>query len=174
MKLGEFVELCKGDIDAARGRSGPFGTVSTVIFRLGQFTHGGGLIQSVLKLPYKVLDTVWLRLLMGAELPASLSCGPRLVLCHGARGIIVNPRTKLGSDVTILHQVTIGNAAPSWECPTIGDGVFIGAKSSIIGKVSVGDGSTVGAHALVTKDVPASHVARGVPAINVPAKTPSL
>lgn len=103
---------------------------------------------------------------MGAELPATIECGGGLALCHGGRGVIVNPRSRIGSNVTLLHDVTLGNASPRQEAPTIGDGVFIGTKASIIGGVTVGDGARVGAHALVTKDVPPGATARGVPARN--------
>ncbi len=46
----------------------------------------------------------------------------------------------------------------------IGRNVFLGQRSVILGGVTIGDGATVGAHAVVTRDVPAGAVVGGVPA----------
>jgi serine O-acetyltransferase len=46
----------------------------------------------------------------------------------------------------------------------IGDGVYVGANASVIGDVTVGAGAVAGAHALVTRSIPAGMLAVGVPA----------
>lgn len=53
---------------------------------------------------------------------------------------------------------------------TVADGVFLGAKCTILGNILVGEGATVAANALVTKPVPPKHTAIGMPAKNVPPK----
>lgn len=62
----------------------------------------------------------------------------------------------MGADCTIFHQVTLGvNGRKSLEVgPALGDRVSIGAGAKIIGPVKIGDDVTVGANAVVTKDVP--------------------
>ena len=50
------------------------------------------------------------------------------------------------------------------ELITIGDRVFLGQRSVVLGGVSIGDGATVGAHAVVTRDVAAGQTVVGVPA----------
>lgn len=84
----------------------------------------------------------------------------------------------IGSDVSIAHGVTILSETHNFEdtqkkindqglrmCPSkIGDNVWIGAKATILGGVTVGDGAVVGAGSVVTRDVPENAVSVGVPA----------
>ncbi|WP_333840209.1 DapH/DapD/GlmU-related protein [Pelomicrobium sp.] len=70
-------------------------------------------------------------------------------------GIVIHSKAVIGKRVTIMQQVTIGgknldeNAAPVIE-----DDVYIGAGARILGGVRIGRGATVGANAVVTRDVP--------------------
>lgn len=135
------------------------------VFRLGQYSHRGrGPLAALARLVHGPLDLVYVKLLIGADLPPSVSCGPRLALPHGGRGVFIHPLATIGADVTIAQQVTIGNVRGEPAAPRIGVGVTIGVKASVLGAVSVGDRSIVGAHAAVTKDVPAGMVAVGIPA----------
>jgi acetyltransferase-like isoleucine patch superfamily enzyme len=47
---------------------------------------------------------------------------------------------------------------------TIGHGVWIGAKATVVKGVTVGDDAVIGAGAVVTRDVPSRAIALGVPA----------
>lgn len=71
-------------------------------------------------------------------------------------GIIISPVAKVGADCTIFHQVTLGvNGRKSLGVgPTLGDRVSIGTGAKIIGPVRIGDDVTIGANAVVTKDIP--------------------
>lgn len=71
-------------------------------------------------------------------------------------GIIISPVAKVGADCTIFHQVTLGvNGRKSLGAgPTLGDRVSIGTGAKIIGPVRIGDDVTIGANAVVTKDIP--------------------
>lgn len=82
--------------------------------------------------------------------------------CHNGFGVVINPRTEFGKKVTIQHGVTIGEIGDA--VPIIGNNVYIGAKSTIIGGVKIGDNAKIGAGALVLKDVPEGCTAVGVPA----------
>lgn len=71
-------------------------------------------------------------------------------------GIVVNRNARIGEGVRIYHQVTIGadfDHGPG-EAPVIGDRTRIGAGAKIIGNIRVGSNVTIGANAVVTKDVP--------------------
>ena len=71
-------------------------------------------------------------------------------------GIVVNHNARVGEDARIYQQVTIGDDfehGPG-ESPVIGDHVRIGAGAKIIGNIRVGNNVTIGANAVVTRDVP--------------------
>ena len=70
-------------------------------------------------------------------------------------GIIIERGTVVGSRVTIMEQVSLGRkTAADPGVPVIEDNVTIGAGARVLGAVRVGRGATVGANAVVTRDVP--------------------
>lgn len=78
-------------------------------------------------------------------------------------GIVINSRAKIGKNVHIRNNVTIGGKSGD-GVPTIEDDVEIGAGAVIIGKVTVGEGAIIGANATVVSDIPPHTVAVGNPA----------
>ena len=89
---------------------------------------------------------------LGCEIGMAL---PKTVFLPHPQGIVIHSQTQIGRDVVIGHQVTLGGRGVSPGAPIIEDGVYIGAGAKILGRVTVGRGVTVGANAVVTKDVPA-------------------
>jgi putative colanic acid biosynthesis acetyltransferase WcaB len=98
----------------------------------------------------------------GAELSPQTSIGPGLVLMH-AKQILVDPEATIGANCTILHGCTIGKG-PRPGTVTIGDDVFIGCYSTLLGAITIGDSAEIAANTLVLADVPAQRLAIGVPA----------
>lgn len=82
---------------------------------------------------------------------------------HGFYGIFISNGAKLGRDVVIFQQVTIGSNtlidSPKAGSPTIGDNVYIGAGAKIIGNVSIGNNCRIGANAIVYQDMPPNSLA---------------
>lgn len=82
----------------------------------------------------------------------------------------------IGSDVMLSRGVMIYSHGHRLDDPrhrsgsafaksvTIGDGVWVGARSIILGGVKIGDGAVIGAGSVVTKDVPSDVVVCGNPA----------
>jgi serine O-acetyltransferase len=72
----------------------------------------------------------------------------------------------------LYHGVTLGGQVltQTKRHPTLEDNVTIGAGAKVLGPITVGKGSAVGANAVVTKDVPECHIATGIPATNRPRK----
>jgi serine O-acetyltransferase len=96
--------------------------------------------------------------------------GPGLIIPHGGP-IRVHGATKIGADCALHHMCTIG-AGPRPGAATIGDHVFIGCHSSIIGQVTIGDSAMIAANSLVISNVPAGFTAIGVPAKMLPQMSP--
>jgi serine O-acetyltransferase len=92
--------------------------------------------------------------------------GPGMIIAHGGP-VRVHAATKIGADCA-LHQVCTIGAGPRPGGAIIGDHVYIGCHSSIIGAVVVGDNAIIAANSLVISNVPAGCTAMGVPAKNLP------
>lgn len=79
-------------------------------------------------------------------------------LPHGVNGLFISGGAKIGKNVTILQQVTIGSntieGSKGYGFPQIGNNVYIGAGAKIIGNVRVGNDCKIGANAVVVKDIP--------------------
>lgn len=140
--------------------------VVVLFFRVAVAARGQGARPRRASIPVVVLYKLVVEWVLGIELPLRLRAGPGLKLYHG-HGLVVHPRTVLGSDVVLKHGVTLGHRGDESEegpCPTIGDRVVFGPHSQVLGGVTVGDDARIGAGAVVLSDVPAGGSAVGVPA----------
>ena len=72
----------------------------------------------------------------------------------------------VGSDVTMYQGVTLGGTGKGHgkRHPTVCDGVFIGNNANVLGNITVGENSRVGAGSVVLSDVPPNSTVVGVPA----------
>jgi serine O-acetyltransferase len=106
----------------------------------------------------------FVRLLTGVEIHPAAVIGSGLFIDH-ASGVVIGETARVGDDVTIYQGVTLGGTSldPVKRHPTIGDRVTIGAGAKILGPITVGDDSRVGANAVVVKSVPPNSVVVGVP-----------
>jgi len=80
-------------------------------------------------------------------------------------GVVIGETAIIGKDVTLYHGVTLGGTSleKKKRHPTIGDRVTIGAGAKILGDISIGDDSRIGANAVVVKNVPPNSVVVGIP-----------
>jgi len=106
-----------------------------------------------------------LRFRFGIAIPYATRIGPGFYIGH-CGGIVVNEAARIGRNCNISQGVTIGqlNRGRRKGMPVLGDGVYIGPGAVIIGAVRVGNGSAIGANAVVTRDLCDNAVAVGVPA----------
>jgi serine O-acetyltransferase len=105
-------------------------------------------------------------MITGVEIHPAAKIGRRLVIDHGM-GIVIGETAVIGDDVLIYHGVTLGAKSGSTgkRHPNVGNNAVIGAQSSIIGNITLGESSKVGAGSVVTRDV-----ANGVTVIGNPAR----
>ncbi|MEU0494529.1 serine O-acetyltransferase EpsC [Mycobacterium sp. NPDC006124] len=106
------------------------------------------------------------RFLTGIEIHPGATIGRRFFIDHGM-GVVIGETTEIGDDVMVYHGVTLGGRTLQQvkRHPTIGHRVTIGAGAKILGPLTVGDDSAIGANAVVTRDVPAGSIATGIPAV---------
>jgi len=99
------------------------------------------------------------------ELPYSAKLGRRVIIEHQG-AIVIHGESQIGADSILRQGVTLGNRRLTHphEAPMLGCRVNIGAGAKLMGAVNVGDDATVGANAVVVKDVPAGATAVGIPA----------
>ena len=105
----------------------------------------------------------------GIEIHPGATIGRRFFIDHGS-GVVIGETAEVGDDVTIFHGVTLGGTV--WRevkrHPTVGDRVIIGAGATLLGAITVGADSVVGAGAVVVHDAPAGSLVVGVPARSRP------
>jgi len=101
--------------------------------------------------------------ILGIEIPWKTRIGNSLTIYHGY-GLVINDGVRIGDNVVLRQNVTIGNLEVGGGCPFIADDVEVGAGATILGPITVGTGALIGAGAVVTRDVPDGAVVAGVPA----------
>lgn len=98
--------------------------------------------------------------LLGSDVYCRIPKG--LVLPH-PYGVIIHSETVIGENTIVMQQVTMGGK--SWSnpsgVPTLGDFCYVGAGAKILGPVKIGNQVTIGANAVVTKDVPDGSIVVG-------------
>lgn len=92
----------------------------------------------------------------GFQIPPNV-CGKGLTIWHWGP-IIINSAAKIGDNCTLYPGVLIGHKIPGNGAATIGNNVFIGAGTKIIGPVKIGANVTIGQNCVITKDIPSNSI----------------
>ncbi len=113
------------------------------------------------------------RNLTGIEIHPGASIGSGFFIDHGM-GVVIGETSEVGNEVTLYHGVTLGGTSlnKGKRHPTIGDRVVIGAGAKVLGAITVGEDTRIGANAVVVKSVPANSVVVGVPGQNIARSLP--
>ncbi len=104
----------------------------------------------------------------GITIAPEAQIGKRVFIDHGT-GVVIGATAVIEDDVTILHGVTLGARKPTSgrRHPYVKKGAFIGANAQILGPITLGAFSKVGAGAIVLHDVPETTTVVGNPAHEV-------
>jgi len=94
------------------------------------------------------------RFLTGIEIHPGAQLASEVFIDHGT-GVVIGETCQIGRYVTIYQGVTLGGTGKNTgkRHPTIGDNVTIGAGASVLGPISVGQNSKIGANTVVLRDV---------------------
>jgi serine O-acetyltransferase len=104
------------------------------------------------------------RLLTGIEIHPGATIGRRLFIDHGM-GVVIGETAIVGDDVTLYQGVTLGGTGKEHgkRHPTIEDNVVIGGGAKVLGNITVGRNSRIGAGSVVLRNVPEHSTVVGVP-----------
>jgi serine O-acetyltransferase len=105
-----------------------------------------------------------MRALTGIEIHPGATIGPNLFIDHGM-GVVIGETAEVGACVTLYHGVTLGGTSlnKGKRHPTLEDNVVVGAGAKVLGAITIGSNSRIGANAVVVKSTPPNSVVVGVP-----------
>jgi len=105
------------------------------------------------------------RFFTGVDIHPGATIGRRLFIDH-ATGVVIGETAILGDDITLYQGVTLGGTGKDTgkRHPTLCDNVFVGNNANILGNITIGENSRVGAGSVVLRDVPPNSTVVGVPA----------
>jgi serine O-acetyltransferase len=112
------------------------------------------------------MHSQFVRFLTGVEIHPGAVIGRRFFIDHGM-GVVIGETAVIGDDVMLYHGVTLGgrSTATGKRHPTLGDDIVVGTGATILGPVTIGSHSLVGAQAVVVSDAPENSVLTGIPAV---------
>jgi serine O-acetyltransferase len=105
------------------------------------------------------------RWLTGIEIHPGAKIGRRLFIDHGM-GVVIGETAIVGDDVTLYQGVTLGGTGKEHgkRHPTLEDKVVVGGGAKILGNITIGKDSRIGAGSVVLRNVPEHSTVVGVPA----------
>ena len=100
----------------------------------------------------------------GVEIHPAAAIGKNLFIDHGM-GVVIGETAIVGDNVLLYQGVTLGGTGKETgkRHPTVGNNVVVGTGAKILGNITIGDNSYIGANAVVIKDVPPNSTVVGIP-----------
>ncbi len=104
------------------------------------------------------------RFLTGIEIHPGAKIGSRFFIDHGM-GVVIGETCEIGDNVTVFQGVTLGGTGKEKgkRHPTIMDNALIATGAKVLGSITIGENSKIGAGSVVLKDVPPNSTVVGVP-----------
>ena len=129
-----------------------------LLHRVGHRLHRAGFT-----LTARVLSQ-FIRAMTGIEIHPGAQIGRRCFIDHGM-GVVIGETTEIGDDVLLYQSVTLGGTGKERgkRHPTIGNSVVIGTGAKILGNITIGSHTKIGAGSVVVRSVPEHSTVVGVP-----------
>ena len=104
------------------------------------------------------------RFVTGIEIHPGAQIGPGLFIDHGM-GVVIGETTEVGANCTLYQGVTLGGTSvkKGKRHPTLGQNIVVGAGAKILGAITIGDHSKIGAGSVVVTEVPPHSTVVGIP-----------
>jgi serine O-acetyltransferase len=138
--------------------------VSLLVYRYGHWAchrqsrivrWAASKVYGLLKLLILNITKVWI--------PPHTVIGNDFHIIHAEGSLSIHPNAVIGDRVGVMHNVTIGTNMGA-GAPVIGNDVFIGVNSVVLGAIRVGDRVRIGPNTAVTRSVPSDSIVVGSPA----------
>jgi serine O-acetyltransferase len=104
------------------------------------------------------------RFFTGIEIHPGAKIGRRFFIDHGM-GVVIGETCEIGDNVTVFQGVTLGGTGKEKgkRHPTIMDNALIATGAKVLGSITIGENSKIGAGSVVLKDVPHNSTVVGIP-----------
>lgn len=131
------------------------GVHGVIVFRFGHWLLSRPLWVRIGLKPLYLLLHHRMMVKWGIQLDAEANIGEGLLIHHFG-GIFVGSAVRIGENLTLSHNVTIGLAGDGIRrgAPVLGDNVYIAPGANISGKIRIGNNVKIGANAIVNNDIP--------------------
>jgi serine O-acetyltransferase len=117
-----------------------------------------------------------MKVVTGVEIHPAAKIGRGLFIDHGA-GVVIGETAEIGDDVTLYQGVTLGGTGfqRGKRHPTVESEVMVGSGAKLLGPITVGRRSKIGANSVVIHDVPENSTVVGNPGhpVRVDGKKPT-
>jgi serine O-acetyltransferase len=135
------------------------GVKALLLHRVAHFFFKMGLVF----LPRMVSEIS--RFMTGIDIHPGAVIGENLIIDHGM-GTVVGETSIIGNNVILYQGVTLGGThlRRTKRHPTLEDGVVVGAGAKVLGNITIGANSRIGANSVVISDVPPNKTVAGIPA----------
>ena len=104
------------------------------------------------------------RFLTGIEIHPGAKIGKKFFIDHGM-GVVIGETSEIGDNVLLYQGVVLGGTSlkKKKRHPTVKNNVVVGAGATILGAITIGDGTRIGSGSVVLKSIPANSTVVGVP-----------
>jgi serine O-acetyltransferase len=164
--------LIRGDFERHGRTVSNCAFLSLCVYRFGRWGLAlpNPIARDVVRRTYGVINFVVANVTK-IWIPPQVQIGSDFHIIHAEGSLSIHPDAVIGDRLGVMHNVTIGTNMDT-RCPIIGDDVFIGVNSTVLGGIKIGDRVRIAANTAVTTNVPSDSIAVGSPAKIYPRLAP--